>query len=345
MRNLQPAPEAKPLPAFLFSSVMRRLILIATFPLLLAGRLHAQDADVRGETVRKAALENLLAERGDAAAFDKAVAEARKHGVAEQAILEAKFLHRVDRGDEQAIAALAPECLKWRDTFRIEDSTVFAAREDWLAVVEYVQAIAALRAGDRDAFKKHITEAFWLSPGQGAAFAPHIERLRMDEAMRDVTVDFQQAMKPMNDGEAVALTSLMKESKALLLHFWAPRSDECAASMDDFSTCAETLVSKGISVVSLIQDDSPELIAEAREMARPLLAKPCGVWLVDATEKSLGRLLRVRALPAMVLVSTDGKVLFNGAPGDQRLWNALREIDRDIVRPNAPRDASRDGGE
>ena len=318
---------------------MRRLIVIAHVLLLATTPLSAQDGVDPVSSVREAALENLLSERGDAAAFDKAVAEARKQGVAEQAILEARFLHHVDRGDEGAVAALLPECLKRRDSFRIEDSAIFAVHEDWLAVVEYVQAIAALRKGDKDAFKKHITEAFWLSPGQGAAFAPHIERLRMDEAMRAVRVDFQHAMQPLDGGEPVAPASLMKDRKALLLHFWSPRSDECAGSMNDFATCAETLVSKGIAVISLIPDDSPDLLADARAMMRPLLAKPCGAWLVDAGGKPLGRELRVRALPTMVLVSTDGRVLFNGAPGDDRLWNALREISPDIVRPDAARDA------
>jgi hypothetical protein len=326
-----------PLPAFLFHAMMLRLVSIAVSALLSAAHVSADDA----AALMRAALENLLAERGDAAAFDKAVTEARKHGVREQAILEARFLHCVDRGDEQAIAALVPECLKWRDTFRAEDSAVFATREDWLAVVEYTQAIAASRKGDKDAFKRHITEAFWLSPGQGAAFAPHIERLRMDEAMRDVTVDFQQAITPLNGGDAVALAALMKDRKALLIHFWSPHGDVCAASMDDFAACAETLVSKGISVLSLIPADAPELIGDARGMARPMLAKPCGAWCIDAADKPMGRMLRVRSLPSMVLVSTDGKVLFNGDPGDERLWNALRGIDPGIVRP----DAARDGGE
>ncbi len=336
MSFTSPTPEAPPLPAFSFSK-MRSPLLITAILLPITGLTSARDADAPATSLREAALENLLAGRGSKDAFDKAVAEARKHGVAEQSILEAGFLHHVDCGDEAAIAALVPECLAMRDKFRIEDSAVFAVREDWLAVVEYVQAVAALRKGDRDAFKKHITEAFWLSPGQGAAFAPHIERLRLDEAMRAVAFDFDVAMKPVDGGGEVTPASLMKGRKALLLHFWSPWSRECEASMRDFATCAESLVSKGIAVVSLIPGDAPDMLEEARALLRPLGDKPCGAWLIDAKEKPLGRELRVRELPVMVLVSPDGKVLFNGNPGDERLWKSLREINPDIIRPDSPR--------
>ena len=54
---------------------------------------------------------------------------------------------------------------------------------------------------------------------------------------------------------------------------------------------------------------------------------------------SLARLLRIQNLPAMVLVSTDGKVLFNGDPTDEKFWEALHQIDARITRPEAARDS------
>ena len=137
-------------------------------------------------TPREAALEKLLAERESPAALEGAIANARKQGVSEQAIPEARFLYHVDRREDDALAAMLPALLKQRDTFRPEDSAIFGVKEDWLAVIEYVQAIAALGKGDKPAFKQHITEAFWLSPRQGAAYAPHIERLRLEESRRAV---------------------------------------------------------------------------------------------------------------------------------------------------------------
>jgi hypothetical protein len=72
-----------------------------------------------------------------------------------------------------------------------------------------------------------------------------------------------------------------------------------------------------------------------------LLAKPCDAWFIDAADKPLGRSLRVRSLPTMMPVSTDGGVFFKGHPDDERWWKAMREIDPDIVRSHAARDVGK----
>jgi hypothetical protein len=219
-------------------------------------------------SARETALDNLLSERETPEAFDATVVAARKAGVSEQAILEARFLFHVDRREDESIAALLPEFIKANENFNLEDSAIFAVKEDWLAVVEYVHAIAALGKGDKDAFKQHITEAFWLGPRQAAAFAPHIERLRLEEAMDSVKLDFATPLAPLAGGEPVTLGKLIEGKKALLLHFWSPRSRECEVSMPDFVTTA-TLVSNGVSVASLVSAGSPEILTEARALIRP----------------------------------------------------------------------------
>jgi hypothetical protein len=250
-------------------------------------------------------------------------------------MLEARFLYHVDLGGDDAIAAMLPEVLKHRASFKIADSAIFSVEQDWLAVVEYVQAIASLGKGDKDAFKRHITEAFWLSPGQAAAFAPHIERLRMEESMALVAMDFSLEATPIDGGDPVALSKLMEGNKAMLLHFWSPWSRECAEAMDDFIATAAMLSANGIAVVSLLPPGVPALAADAREMLQTKRGKPAGAWLVDPENGSLARLLRVRRLPTMVIVSDAGKVLFNGDPSDELLWRTLRGIDARITRPQS----------
>lgn len=294
-------------------------------PLQLAAEAEA--------AARQDALEKILSERESPAAFDKAIAAARDAGVGEQAILEARFLYHVDLGQDDAIAAMLPEVLKRRAGFKLEDSAIFSLEEDWLAVVEYVQAVAALAKGDKDAFKRHITEAFWLSPGQAAAFAPHIERQRMQQAMALVEMDFSLEAKPLDGGEPLALSSLIKGKQAVLLHFWSPWSRECADAMNDFSSTAVMLSANGIAVISLLSPGVPALAADAREMVQALPGKEAGAWLMDPDKGSLARLLRVRKLPTMVIVSAAGKVLFNGDPSDEFFWSALRGIDARIIRP------------
>ena len=81
---------------------------------------------------------------------------------------------------------MAPELNEKRDSFDPNHSEVFALKDDWLAIIHYGQALAALEKNNKGDFKKHITEAFWLSPRQAQAFGPHIERLQLEEAMQSV---------------------------------------------------------------------------------------------------------------------------------------------------------------
>ena len=316
--------------------ILAPLALMAT--LVAAPTSPPPDKSATPPSPRDAALEKLLAERESPKALDTAIANARKQGVSDQAILEARFLYHVDRREDDALVAMLPELLKQRDIFKPEDSAIFAVTEDWLAVIEYVQAIAALAKGDKDAFKQHITEAFWLSPRQGAAFAPHIERMRLEGAMRTVKIDFTTKLKPLATGDTVTLEKLIAEKKALLFHFWSPLSRECEAGMPDFITTATALSANGIAVVSLLPDEPSQLLTDARAMLRPLGTKLPGTWLLDPKDHPLARTLRIQDLPAMVLVSTDGKILFNGDPSDHDFWEALHTIDARITRPKSPPD-------
>ena len=223
-----------------------------------------REAGSPNQSPREVALDNLLSERDSAEALEAVVKAARENGIKDQAILEARFLYHVDRREDDAIAAMLPEFLKQQELFKIEDSAIFSVKEDWLAVTEYVQAIASLKKGDKDAFKSHITEAFWLSPRQASAFAPHIDRLRLEESMRAVKIDFETRLIALAGGDAVSLASLMRDKKAMILHFWSPASRECEASMPDFVITAKALAEKGVAVVSILPDSKPETIADAR---------------------------------------------------------------------------------
>jgi thiol-disulfide isomerase/thioredoxin len=323
-----------------FFQTMRRAAIILPLIAALASS-HAQvtpPAEVAAEVAaaaREAALEKLLAERESPQALERAIRDARAAGVGEQAILEARFLFHVDNQDDASIAAMLPEVLQRRSTFRLAESAIFSVEEDWLAVVEYVQSVAALDKGDKAAFKKHITEAFWLSPRQAAAFAPHIERMRLDETMRGFKIDPAIECAPVAAGAPVSLKSLLTEKKALLLHFWSPWSHECEIAMPDFVATATTLSAKGFAVVSLVPARARAMLDDAAATITALSGADASAWLVDPEGGELARKLRVQNLPTMVVVSSDGEVLFNGSPDDPRMWEALKKIDAAVVPPAA----------
>lgn len=283
---------------------------------------------------REAALDQLLSERGSVPQFDAAIAEAKKQGISDQAILEARFLFHVDRSEEEALVALLPEFEKRRGSFNVEQSEIFATTEDWLAVIEYIKSISSLRSGDKAGFKKHITEAFWLSPKQAAAFAPHVEKFRMEEAMANTKIDFETGLKSLNGDEATALSKILEGKKALLVYFWSPWSGECEAMLPDIATLARELPAKDIALASVISDNSAKVLADARTMLGAIEPKATGHWLVDLEHAPFTRSLRVQSLPIMALVSTEGKVLFNGHPSSDDLWNALKKINPSITKPD-----------
>lgn len=294
------------------------------------------ERDSPSGSAKELALDNLLSERDSKKALDEAIAAARKVGISNQAILEARFLYHVDRREDGDIAAMLPEFIKQRSDFKLTDSAIFSVKEDWLAVNEYVEAITSLSKGDKDAFKIHITEAFWLSPRQASAFAPHIERMRLEESMRSVKIDFDTECVALGNGEIITLKSLMKDRKAMLMQFWSPASRECEGSLPDYAITAKALAAKGIAMVSIVTENSASVLTDARKMILPLGENPPGTWLIDQKDKPLALDLRIRTLPTFVLISNEGQILFNGDPTDDGLWEALKKIDRQIIRPDSP---------
>jgi len=279
------------------------------------------------------AIEQLLSERESPEALQKAIANARTLKVSEQAILEARFLFHVDRAEDKEIAALLPEFLAFKDRFKLDDSEIFAGVDDWLAVTEYVQAIAALEKGDKEGFKRHITEAFWLSPRQGAAFAPHIDRIRLMDAMKDVRIDFKMDYNDVLTGKPVTLGAILGERKGLLLHFWSPWSEECEATIADFRISAEYLDANDVAVASILPETSEKVIADARAMLGRAEKNLSDSWIVDSEKNSISEQLKVQTVPVVVLVSSDGTILYNGRPTDEEFWRSLGKINPAIVRP------------
>lgn len=285
---------------------------------------------------KDAAVERMLSERNSLDKLNAAIEAARKLGVSEQAIFESRFLFYVDQRDDKQLAALVPEALKRRETFRLEDSEIFAQTDDWLSAVEYLQALDANLRNDRNAFKKHITEAFWLSPRQSAAYTQTIERFRLEEAMKTLTLDLDTSLTALADQKKISLQSLLQDHKALVLHFWSPFNRECEEQMPDFKAVASLLAKNQIAVASISAESDPDSIKEALTLIRELGSPPPGQWLHDSPDLPLFRTLRIQDLPNMVLISPNGKILFNGHPSDEALWKQLHTLSPELQRPKLP---------
>ncbi len=310
-------------------SLAHQVILVGLFFAALSSPLFGQELNQKEK-----AIERLLSERESIEAMDSAIDEARNLGIAEQVILEARFLFHVDRAEDAKIAQMLPEIRIQKEKFNLRDSEIFATKDDWLAVTEYVEAIAALEQGERDEFKSHITEAFWLSPKQGAAFAPHIDRIRLMDAMTIVTIDQNREFRPLFDVQALTIAGQLKGKSGLLFYFWSPRSTECEATMPDFLSTAKYLESESISVISILPETRRQIAAEAKELLGKYQSELQGKWVIDSKDDALADRLQVVNVPIFVLLDQNGKIRFNGHPTDLGFWEALKMIDPSTKRPS-----------
>ena len=301
--------------------------------------LHAQELDFEVEPPpiklppKEAAMDVLLSIPENPQALDAAVAEAIKQGVPEQTINEARFLFHVEHKNDQGIINLLPIWEKHEKSFSLDHSEIFATKEDFLAVIEFARALKSLQENKRDDFKKHITEALWLSPGQASAFTPYIESLRLSEHIKNTQIDLTLEVTDLYSNKASSLKNALGENRALLLHFWSPWSPDCETSMMDLSAVSPSLTKEKIALASILIDGRTEILTEAKEFIKGQEKPLPGPQWLDRTKDSLAAKLRVTDMPTLVLLSPEGKILFHGRPDSPKLMEKIAELPPSKANP------------
>lgn len=262
-------------------------------------------------------------------ALDKATAE----GVPAQTRLEARFIFHVEHNDERGIIALLPELEKQAAIFTLDESEIFSTREDFQAVVEFARAVKALSEKNNDAFKKHITEALWLSPNQASAFTPYIEKMRLAEHMKSTVFSYDVQFPALSDGQPSHLQVFTDGKPATLLNFWSPWSSDCETDTFELAELLPDLTSRNIALVHILISDKTEIVSEAKAyLAGQEVAIP-GAQLMDRPKDRIANKLSVTDIPTLVLVSSAGKILFHGKPGDPNIADALSHIPQKASNP------------
>lgn len=102
------------------------------------------------------------------------------------------------------------------------------------------------------------------------------------------------------DGTTVSLASL--RGKVVLLDFWATFCAPCIAALPELQALQAKYGDRGLAVVGVTVDDRPALVKKAAAQAKvtyPMLRATPEVW----------NAYKVTALPALVLVGRDGKII------------------------------------
>ena len=141
------------------------------------------------------------------------------------------------------------------------------------------------------------------------------------------SVDMSKIKIPMDlrfqlsNGGHTTLAKLTEGKKAVLLDFWASWCGPCMALMPELKKKAEALGPQGIVVAGMNTEAEPDTAEKTRKKLE--IKFP---WLVEPEDAPLSDLLEIDSIPRMILISPEGKVLYNGHPQDPRLNAALAQL-------------------
>lgn len=258
-----------------------------------------------------------------------ALKAASKAGIPRQQIIEAKLIWGLRNQNLPWLEKALPELEVLAANFDREQSAGLRSADEVKSFIAYVKALQAREKNDEAAFKQQILEAVWLNPQQAQLFTAAIDQKRREASMATIRIDLTLPMTN-SAGEATTLADVLDGKKALLIDFWASWCGPCMQLLPELKKKAAELDKHGIVVAGMNKDDDKaqtvaEKVRDDHEISFP--------WLIEPAERPFTKLLGIDSIPRMILISPEGKILYNGHPQDPNLWKALQKLDANIKAP------------
>lgn len=249
-------------------------------------------------------------------------AKAKGEGASDQLLLEANIIRTFYGQDTKTLVTLLKPLRDASANLSFGKSQLFQKRTDYESLVEGIAALEADQKDDAAAFEKHIKEAVWLgSPMLQPIYMSWLNTHRAAAEMKNLVVPLETELQD-SEGKKTSLKKVLGSNKALLIDFWAEWCAPCMNAMGELKEKGAALAPQGVVVVGLNTEDNGVEIA-ARVKKNKEIALP---WLVEPNGQPYSRLLNVDSIPRMILVSPEGKVLYNGHPSDPALKTALEKV-------------------
>jgi len=292
-----------------------------TLPAPVPGNHTLVAAFAQDEAQNQALIGTLFGPETTSEEFATALQQGRAAGLTPQLLLEAQLANSLYTRDMAALIALKQPLVDAGANLDPKVSRLFTDRNSYDSMVQGILALDAGQKADPAAFEKHIKEALWLAPEPlQMLYLQWLNGYRLDEAMKKVVVPFDQKIATAEGGQ-VTLKELLGENKALLLDFWASWCAPCMIAMPGLNEKSTKLATQGVVTVGINTEGDAGIASGVKQQNQ--IQVP---WLLEEIGGPYTTLLQTLTFPRVVLVSPDGKVLYNGSPENPAFKQALKKI-------------------